>query len=200
MKDKILPEERLLRLIRDKKKPSFTPEAAPPSTPEVAKVKRMRTPEVRVDYRLINRLLAITLIISCIYLAAVYLYPLVGLKKISLPPAAVENIAERETPEKDAPKALAAYLAVAGGRNIFGSPVSQENGISAVKGEAESIKEISLVGIISGDAPEAIIEDKRTQQTYTLSKGQSIGEFQVEEILEGRVILSSRGRRYELNI
>lgn len=54
----------------------------------------------------------------------------------------------------------------------------------------ELAKELKLVGIMPGERPQAIIEDKRSGQTLFLRKGDLIDAMQISDILEGKVILS----------
>ena len=54
---------------------------------------------------------------------------------------------------------------------------------------------IGLVGIITGDKPQAIIEDKKAQKTYYMSKGQSFDGYVVEEIYDDKVIINYEGRK-----
>ena len=60
------------------------------------------------------------------------------------------------------------------------------------------VKQLNLVGIIAGENPQAVIEDKNTQKTYYLNKGQFLGEIQLEDILEGKIIINHKGQRFEL--
>ncbi len=84
-------------------------------------------------------------------------------------------------------------------RQIFVSPAEQKTEKLMISGvNIDLIKDMSLVGIIAGENPQAIIEDKKTQKTFYLSRGQFMGEFQVKEIKEGKVILDYKGQSYEL--
>ena len=85
-------------------------------------------------------------------------------------------------------------------RRIFGNILVQQAGIANAAANADLIKKINLVGIIAGENPQAIIEDKDARKTYSVTKGQAIGEFRVEDIQEGKIILEYRGQRYELSI
>lgn len=64
----------------------------------------------------------------------------------------------------------------------------------------EVLSNYSLSGVVSGQAPQAIIEDKKLRKTYFLSKGQSLGEFKIDDILEGKVILDFKGQKFELSL
>ncbi|MBI4336034.1 MAG: hypothetical protein HY589_05205 [Candidatus Omnitrophica bacterium] len=90
-----------------------------------------------------------------------------------------------------------------GTRNIF-SPVVKEDapatGEQAEEGpRLEEVKgQLSLIGVISGETPQAIIEDKRTQKTYFLNKGGQFDDIQVADILENKVVLIYKGKNFEL--
>ncbi len=204
MKENISPEEKLLRLIRGDKKPSPA-DAAPKDSAVAVKTAdalglKPSPLRLRVNYALINKYIPVIFMVSLLYLAAAFIYPFVGLKNIRVPDVSEEKSVEPRTAHEQTSRPYEAYLEASQGRQLFGSGPAQEIGAPTIKGEAESIKDISLVGIISGENPQAIISDNKTQQTYYLSKGQFVGEFQVEEIQEGKIILNSKGQRYELNI
>lgn len=204
MKNNISPEEKLLRLIREEKK--TTPAIPLPhlsgSEPKSIVKQNNFAPLLRINwnYSFINKLIPKIFIASCIYLLITFIYPHLALKKINLPPAESGKTNGPALPQKEKIKPFEFYSQAAGQRQIFEAATAQEIIVPAIKGEAESIKDISLVGVISDENPQAIIEDKKTQKTYTVSKGQSVGDFQIEDIQEGKVILNSKGRRYEINI
>lgn len=84
-------------------------------------------------------------------------------------------------------------------RKIFGPPPVQEtSGQDTTRPAEEIFGNLNLVGIIAGDEPQAIIEDKKSQKTYYLNKGQSFDGINVEEISEDKVKLNSGGRRTTL--
>lgn len=185
MRDNISPEERLLKLIRGEKK-----ENAPALKPLVRKY-----PSFFYEPR---RMVMVILGVSLIYLTASFLYPLLGLRKIKLPEVMPGEIIKSKIEATEEIKPYEFYLEAAKGRQIFSSASGQELGQPASGVGLDSIKDISLVGIISGENPQAIIEDKKTQKTYYVTKGQFIGEFQVEDIQEGKIIINYNGQRYEL--
>ena len=84
-------------------------------------------------------------------------------------------------------------------RNIFGPSLYTETpsspGEPALK---ESVKDLNLLGIVSGKNPQAIIEDKKEGKTHFVNKGDAIGFLRVEEITEDKVILNYRGERVDL--
>jgi type II secretory pathway component PulC len=110
-----------------------------------------------------------------------------------------EKIAPQEAEPVQEVKPYEFYLEGIKSKQIFSSASRpEETARPASAASADLIKGINLVGIISGDRPQAIIEDKIMQKTYYVAKGQFVGAFQVEDIQEGKVILSYRGERFEL--
>ena len=64
----------------------------------------------------------------------------------------------------------------------------------------EILGNLNLLGIITGDNNQAIIEDKTLKKTYFLYKGDSFGDLKVYDIKESAVILDYKGEKIELNI
>jgi hypothetical protein len=64
----------------------------------------------------------------------------------------------------------------------------------------EILGNLNLLGIITGDNNQAIIEDKTLKKTYFLYKGDSFGDLKVYDIKESVVILDYKGEKIELNI
>lgn len=83
-------------------------------------------------------------------------------------------------------------------RNVF---LPQESEISPVMA-GPSVEEISsnfsLIGIIAGDKPQAIIEDKKAGKSYFLYKGGLVGQAKIIDISEDRVTMEYNGRTFEL--
>lgn len=200
MRDNISPEEKLLRLIRGEKKA----QAGAPAAQGAAKAVKAAGFEFKLpvflSYLDARKAILIILVLSCIYLAFAFIYPFVFLRAIRLPEIAKDSKSGLETMPKAEQRPLEEYLQALGDKQVFGSGgsvgvIGPASGLSA-----ELIKEINLVGIIAGENPQAIIEDKSAQKTYYLNKGQFIGEFQVEDIQEGKIILNFNGQRFELHI
>lgn len=96
-------------------------------------------------------------------------------------------------------KDYSSYSDSVSGRSVFG----KAQGSGASSGEDVSTSEnlperMGLVGIIAGDNPQAIIEDKKSQKTYYLNKGQSFDGYVVEEITSDKVVLDFEGRKISL--
>ena len=67
--------------------------------------------------------------------------------------------------------------------------------------DKESIRSnLNLLGIVSGEDNQAIIEDKNLKKTYFLYKGDSLSEMKVLDITGNSVILDYKGEKIELNI
>ncbi|MCX5687475.1 MAG: hypothetical protein NTV71_02355 [Candidatus Omnitrophica bacterium] len=64
----------------------------------------------------------------------------------------------------------------------------------------EVLGNFTLLGIITGDNNQAIIEDKVLKKTFFLYKDDSLGDFKVYDIKDSVVILEYKGEKIELNI
>jgi hypothetical protein len=67
--------------------------------------------------------------------------------------------------------------------------------------KGEILNNFNLLGIITGDNNQAIIEDKILKKTFFLYKGDSLGELlKVYDIKDSVVILEYNGEKIELNM
>lgn len=64
----------------------------------------------------------------------------------------------------------------------------------------ESPGHLSLLGVVKGNKDQAIIEDRKTNKTLFLYKGDSLGRFKVYDIKDSKVILDYEGDKIELNM
>jgi len=86
-------------------------------------------------------------------------------------------------------------------KSIFVSPVSRNRTkISQPSSLQELIKGLKLVGIVPGDEPQAIIEDKKSGQTFFLKEGEEIQNMKIEKISTGKVLLSYDGETITLSL
>ncbi len=92
------------------------------------------------------------------------------------------------------------YLQAIAGKKIFGSFLPAGYSTRTSLSAGEDLKDINLVGIISGLRPQAIIEDKKIQKTYYLAEGESAVGLRVEKIKEKRVVVDYHGQIYELSL
>lgn len=58
----------------------------------------------------------------------------------------------------------------------------------------------TFIGIIFGDPPQAIVEEKRTKQSFYLSAGQFLGEVKIEKIEKGKVTVSYNEETMDIRI
>jgi len=114
--------------------------------------------------------------------------------KVSIPEPAITPEAKAMPVET---KSYSYYSNKISGRNIFsGSSYAQT--LSQMSETEPSGGNLALVGIIPGNNPQAIIEDKKNQKTYYLVKGQSISEITLEDISEDKVVLEYKGKSMTL--
>jgi hypothetical protein len=110
-----------------------------------------------------------------------------------------------EHPARAAEQSFLSYLAMVQRRNVF-SPIVIDAGQfeeeKAQKEILETIKELSanlrLAGIALKPEPQVMIENKETEETLFLRKGDIINRLTIQEILADRVILSYEGETIEL--
>lgn len=62
------------------------------------------------------------------------------------------------------------------------------------------ISDYTFVGIILGDNPQVIVEDKNTGSNYYLSIGQNLGEFKIEKIEKGKVVVSYNDEKMDIGV
>ncbi|KPK97223.1 MAG: hypothetical protein AMJ95_10220 [Omnitrophica WOR_2 bacterium SM23_72] len=205
MKDSPSPEEKLLRLIRGEKRPKkaqtlAAQEAALPkkTIPELTIPSQQKSTQPE---RFPLRTFMTTLfIVSFFFLLSAFLYPMLNLSRVKLPEVTKEEVKTSSASGLEV-KPLESYLEGIQQRQIFrAATVSDVVPVStvAVTNTLDLFKDMTLVGIISSDPPQAVIEDKKTQKTYYLTRGQAIGDLKVDDIQEGKVILDYLGTKYEL--
>jgi len=219
MAREISPEERLLSLIKDKKKkPGEAAGKKPPE--EAAGPAEARSAFSKADERIsgmlkgdlfrnklfepaalkaVNRYLLIILALLVLYFFAdlVIVRPYRNVQALISKASSAygEKAAAGFAAEKDA-AAVKDYPAYSPGRTLFGPPTG---GPAASEEAAGGVSEtVGLVGIIAGDNPQAIIEDKKAQKTYYLNKGQTFNGYVVEDIGDGKVTLDYEGRKISL--
>lgn len=188
MKEHNLPEEKLLRLIKGAKKdPPPAPAAAVPPQPGA---KKLSMPAL--DLKSVALVMQGAAVLALLYLLKVFFMPL------HLPAEHLQQQNASETVSSFAPANPLDYYLGAGQENLFSSFVQEEAGGAQERMVTELTKDLNVVGILAGEKQQAIIEDKRSQKTFYVSKGEYVGEFMVEEILDNKVILNYNGKRSEL--
>jgi hypothetical protein len=101
-----------------------------------------------------------------------------------------------EIPSLAAVASRPVFAASAGGSDGGSGPVAAQSGSARLL-----VTRLTLMGIVSGNPPQAIIQDSQTQKTYFVSIGQPVAEGAVlEQVLDNRVILNFSGEKIELNL
>lgn len=206
MPEEFSPEEKLLRLIRGDKKQQPKPVVAVAQSPvNMAPAKPVIPAAVKYERRPL-KLVNLTLIVLLVSAILFLVYDLVSsnlkppipgirreakIKKDEIPPCVPAQV----TP-------FSSYQEVVGRRELFkplrtDAPSAKTSKPSTNLGY-EKLKDLSLIGIVAGEKPQAIIEDRKIQKTHFLNKGQTIDQLTVEDILEDRVIFDFEGEKLEL--
>jgi len=209
MKENISPEERLLRLIKNQNtqtEPSvdlaIKSQAAvhqPAALAKGSQITALRPVENKLEVA--GKIIIPVFVVSCIFLVISFVYPLFKIKQERFSEMPSGKQAELKTEPLAEAKPYEFYAQGITSRSIFSaiSAPTEEKEQAAANIDSEKLfGELNLVGVISGDNPQAIIEDKKTRKTYYINKGQSVGEFQAEDIQEGKVTLNYNGQKFEL--
>ncbi|MFH1645803.1 MAG: hypothetical protein ABIB11_05205 [Candidatus Omnitrophota bacterium] len=121
------------------------------------------------------------------------------IKDISISEDIDEPIEEPEESEsakkvdesKDPADSFADYEKLFSTKAVFAPAKGPEK--TSVRAAGPQLKEIvsdfRLVGILPGDEPQVIIEEKKSGQTFFLRKGEDIQGIEIREVLTGRVVL-----------
>ena len=204
---KPLPEEKLLGLIRDKgsraavRAPAAAGEPSPSSVaagPASARTAPLRWPVVAAGG------LGVLVLLESVYLVIQLVRPLpmVRVPVVESPPTA--------EPTEQAP-ALPAMpsLAQSASGALFTAPAisadvptsgSRPHGMPSAQAKLLASR-LTLMGIMAGESPQAIIEDSETKKTYFVTTGQVVVEGSVlEQGLDNRVILDLDGEKIELSL
>jgi type II secretory pathway component PulC len=217
MKRDFSPEEKLLRLIKSSAKKDADKDkleikaALPPSANgapsgykrnnrEATRASSLTMPfkGIGINTKNVNLILVVTLIGLLVYFLADLLYSPYYKKEADITAQPEKEAVEPK--EKAVPpiEPFSYYASEVASRNLF---LPQESEVTAVQ-TGPSVEEIStglsLIGIISGDRPQAIIEDKKTGKSYFLYKGGLVGQVKVMDILEDKVVMEYQGQAFEL--
>ncbi|MGE5308239.1 MAG: hypothetical protein ACM3OC_04075 [Deltaproteobacteria bacterium] len=186
-----LPEEKLLRLIKGGKKAAV-------NTPAEDMIISRKTGVVRLrfSYGHLKICAGALLAFSLFLLGRALFAPAEPVSEIRLGTGYGQR-----TPAPEKAGTLDQYLENMDAGAVF--KVQMAAGQAGQGKEAvlpELIKDLNLLGIVSGDVPQAVIENKKDQQTYYLTKGQFIDEMRVSDIQENKVILEYKGKHAELHL
>lgn len=211
MEKGISPEERLLRLIKKGSKPTEPTEKKDEGISKVGpkmgipKAKGAEEQKARVGTRaqkretikVISRFLLLFLLILGGYLLFDLITSRPGEILVEIP-GALEEVPEAELVTPLQPYEF--YTKEIGKRELFTPLIPREAGKpEAVVTLKDLAADLSLIGVIESDSRlQAIVEDRKQRKTYFLYKGDSIGEIEVKDVLEGKVILGYEDEELEL--
>jgi hypothetical protein len=141
--------------------------------------------------------LALLVEIMCLTVQAIRPLPAVAVPAVAIAPA--EELGGAAKPLDGMPS-----LAESASRRLFSTPAAAATSSSA-PAPSESAKllasRLTLMGIVSGDPAQAIIEDAQTKKTFFVTTGQTVIEGAVlEQVLDNRVILDLGGEKIELTL
>lgn len=200
----VSPEEKLLRLIRGKPQAPSSPPRSPAALPLTGTI---RAPTGR-GWRLpswwvsgLNVLLGSVVLGELIALLVVVMQPAPLAGPVEFLPPSSDPEAQPPTTQQD----LTSTLATAVSRPLFhnrehAGAVSPSSAIPSA-GASALASRLSLLGIVAGEKPQAIVEDTQTKKTYFVTVGQHVIEgLVVEAVQENRVVLTLNGERVELSL
>jgi hypothetical protein len=198
---KTLPEEKLLQLIKEGRNQSRQNPAGPFAALSPDIVINQNAHPLQLHFSFFH--LKICAAVLCGFAAVVLLKNLVLPLEFRDTPRRVSGYgASEKTPAAEPVETLDSYLADVSAQSFFRlqSPDVPGGAAGAELVQNDLTKDLSLMGIISGENPQAVIEDKKGQQTLYLTKGQFISDMRVADIQENKVILEYRGKRVELHL
>lgn len=219
----ISPEEKLLSIIKGKRDDVPAEKSAPKETDNAGKPENTRFGNILDNYvsrilksslfknnlfspkilRMFNRYMTVIVVIAFVYFISDILFVRPSRKA----KAVISGFSAVVTPVPIAKKSAqieantySYYSNRISGKKIFGagSYVPGEAAEGTEAGGEEASANLALVGIIPGNSPQAIIEDKKTQKTYYLMKGQTTDDIVLEEIGSDKVTIEYRGKRINL--
>ena len=198
-KDDITPEEKLLHLIRGSNKKASKPE--PKSERKVSQSKEAKivfTGAKSLNFALINKLILLAVFIALL----LFLFDLYfGAPEISRPLATSKAKPKSISLEEKEIKSISYYQQEISKRNLFKAGASKPKSkkvIPAGPTFRDLVKNLHLLGIVSGDNPQVIIEDRKLNKTYFLYTGDYLGDIKVEEIHSDSVLLEYKGEKVSL--
>ena len=201
-----LPEEKLLKLIREKGPHGAVALAPPAAVVSGVRLKGgARQVQALFDLKprwvtLVMGGLSVVLAIELVVFAIQLMRPVSTMR---LPDAATSSTIPTEALTlSDMPS-----LAESASHPLFTPPVISATpggqGPGAVPSATARLlaSRLTLTGIMAGNPGQAIIEDSQTRETYFVTTGQAVVDGAVlEQVLDNRVILDVQGEKIELTL
>lgn len=217
------PEEKLLRLIKGSKKkvapreeesaPKIQPSESMPQPDKMPAHRKKSEPKgaksvsISLPLKLLKgintRHLNSILIIALAALLAYFIYDFsyAAYYKGEEPKVSAEDETKAPEVKKEdviEEKPYSFYSSSIKDRNIFMPQYVETEPVITGPTTEEISAGLSLIGIIAGDRPQAIIEDKKSGKSHFLYKGGSIGEAKVVDVLDDSVVMEYKGKKFEL--
>ena len=143
--------------------------------------------------------IALGILLSYFVIDLAFIRPYKNAKEIADKPVTeTQQIPATQANNAAGVKDYSSYSGAMPSRQIFGQGQNQDTATENVTTSDNITERVGLVGILAGDNPQAIIEDKKAQKTYYLNKGQSFDGYVVEEISENKVTLNYEGKKITL--
>jgi len=205
MEKNISPEGRLLALIKDRPKDSEPERPLRPPAKPVMPWDRAGKLRVRMTRDQALKFCSRSLAVAFIGLSLYLLYDMLFMRpKLDINNASsvrqrrvffgVANMNKLLDKAKD----YSVYENQISSRMLFGQAPFREGDARSIMTSDSISESFALVGILPGQTPRAIIEDKKGQKVYYLNKGESFNGFTVEKISDGSVELLYEGKKLEL--
>jgi hypothetical protein len=194
------PEDRLLHLIRGKSSGKKKVLVSDVSKKILMKNKALKP----LFSGAVNKILVIILVFLGAYLAYSLLFPVRGGMDYLIEGAEIsqeiEDIIGKGAGSVRPPgvEDYSVYAKGIAGKKLFSAPFAEEPEGETEAPDIDISRRFNLVGIISGDNPQAIIEDTEAKKTHYLYEGQALNEVTVVKINEGRVTLEYKGKEVML--
>lgn len=199
MRENISPEEKLLDIIKKganntKNTPPEQAEQEAPAepAPKASLPKKIDIKSAKT-FSILNKFLILAGMCTAAYMIISYIYPYTP----------KSGILERVEPEKGgellagtpkAPPPASYYTDILSRRQMFKLyevPKPKPSGPPKPKVTIQQLLAgYTFIGVIFGDVPQAIVEEKRTGQSFYLTAGQFLGEIKIEKIERGRITVS----------
>ena len=205
------PEERLLGLIRKQTKPAVPPPAktsAPDAPDRESPAAAAKAASASSASLIIQRLALPWPTIAVWGIAAVLAGEVIGLVALAMQPIPQVIIAG-PPPSDGLPQNFSSpdelpSLAQSASPELFqaqaGASTSQPRPSGAPSASAKQLStRLTLLGIVSGNPPQAIIEDSVTKKTYFVTAGQAVSEgAALQQVGDNRVVLDLNGEQIDL--
>jgi len=204
MTDSRSPEEKLLGLIRnDRDHGSASSDGAEAAGARLKAFGKglfffpfARVRALNVDVRKVRAFLFMT---ACLYFFVTLTYPLWATRNVASPSPDTRSLPAPDIGTQTNAPSLETYLEGVRRHPIFGQAADGDAGPLPAPVSSWN-DDFVLTGVIFDADPQAIVEDKRTQQISYLRKGQSWNGFIVRDVREDTLVLDRSGESFELHM